>query len=623
MDEIKVEQLLFGYDNGHRILSTSLENRLFQQNDMEILSDASGNGRFDNYITCFPLVKDSYYVFSKTWYADEMERPGCVWTHALLIHFDDLKKNAGYINLQSLFHRPNVEEQYDRYKEKIYLKRDKAILHSSYYHYVVYTMFYCSKKVLIEDSMFEEYEPAVLDILTKMPIEILKHFSVCTCSHLNRYINDEVFSYQVTYIGNAKKLARDLEDVILYKSKNAIEEYPLWVKYLVEKFESNSQDELYKFCLAYQNYDRLFIQEFSKLLYAMKEFQSKENLKEFLTLSSKLDLGTSIHDKTLELLFVQDDKAMNERFREKSIIDQLVFEMQNKEGIFVKEKLRDDVIVKHAKRLYKERDKRRIYKIFEKFIHKELNKNGEKIVRKIIELLKPTDLNDLFNMNKNICSVLVSIDSRFLKCENIWQQNMNYQLEMLNCVRGKRLSDVNGILMSIIDNSKENIGEEVYEIFGDSLIDCLYAYYEDAIIHDVYQIDSWIPYLVLNKGRYVGFLPKISNVEVLLALMDNVDSYAIFETSELEAWIDACNRNIEFIKGKYEYIVAVFLLPIILRYDKPPKRIINLVYDVLYRKLEKSEMDYHDWKKIEVLLPQVDIEQSWDKCLRLRLAFGR
>lgn len=82
MDEIRVEQFLFGYDNGHKVLSTSVQNRLMQQKDMEILSDASGNGRFDNYITCFPLVKDGYYVFSKTWYADEMTRPGCVWTHA-------------------------------------------------------------------------------------------------------------------------------------------------------------------------------------------------------------------------------------------------------------------------------------------------------------------------------------------------------------------------------------------------------------------------------------------------------------------------------------------------------------------------------------------------------------
>ena len=64
---------------------------LIQQKDVEILSDASGSGKFKEYISCFPLVDDGYYVFSKTWYADEMERPGCVWTHMLLIRFEDLE----------------------------------------------------------------------------------------------------------------------------------------------------------------------------------------------------------------------------------------------------------------------------------------------------------------------------------------------------------------------------------------------------------------------------------------------------------------------------------------------------------------------------------------------------
>lgn len=623
MDEIRVEQFLFGYDNGHKVLNASIQDRLIQQKDMEILSDASGNGRFDNYITCFPLVKDGYYVFSKTWYANEMARPGCVWTHALLISFDDLKKNAGCINLQSLFRRPNVKEQFDEYKETIYIKGDKTSSDSTYYHYVVYTMFYCNKKAIIEDLMFEEYEPAILDVLLKLPIDVLKSFSVCTCSYSNRYINNEVFSYQVTYSGNAKKLARELEDVILYKSKNVIEEYPLWVKYLVRKYQNNEQDELYKYCLEYEECDRLFIQEFSKLLYAMKEFQEKGNLKEFLMLSHKLELGNCIYDRTIESLFIRDDTTMHDRFLEEGIIDQLLAEMQNKEGIFVKKKLKNDISMRHAKRLYKQRDRKKIYGIFEKFIHKELNENGDKIIRQFIKLLKPSDLYELFDMDKNICSVVVSIDSRLLQCKNIWKQSVNYQLEMLSCVRGKDISDVNSILMSIIDNSKEDIGEEVYEIFGDSLIDCLYAYYKDTIIHDVERINSWIPYLVLKKNRYVEFLSEISNVELLLALMSNVNSYTIFENCELQAWIDAFSKNIDYINKSHEYAIAVFLLPIVLQYDKTPDRIINLVYDVLYHKLERSEMDYHDWKKIEVLLPQVDIEQSWDKCMRLRLAFGR
>ena len=47
----------------------------------------------------------------------------------------------------------------------------------------------------------------------------------------------------------------------------------------------------------------------------------------------------------------------------------------------------------------------------------------------------------------------------------------------------------------------------------------------------------------------------------------------------------------------------------------------SAMHETIYHRLEKTEMDYEQWKKIDVLLPELPIEQSWDKCLRLKLAF--
>jgi hypothetical protein len=622
MDEIKVEQILCGYDNGHRVLSTSLKKPLIQQKDVEILSDASGNGKFNNYISCFPLVEDGYYVFSKTWYAEEMKRPGCVWTHMLLIRFEDIDCNMGYINLQSLFCRPNIGNDYNEYKSTLLLKREQILFDSSYYCYVIYTLFYSDKKALIEIDSSDEYESTILDVLTKLPKQILMCLSICTCACANRYINNEVFSYQATYRGNAKQLSRDIERVIFYKSKNEIEEYPLWVKYISEKFIGNKQEELYKFCNIYQNYDRAFIREFSKLLYAVKEFHTKINLDTFLRFSEKLDIETEVKTKTLESLYINADGKMDEWFSEDSIINQLVLEMQKKEGVFVNKKFKDNSIKRQAKRIYKEKNKERIYCVFEKFIHKELNENAEIIVKELISILKPSDLFDLFDMNQNICSVLVSTDSRFLLCKNIWEEDLNYQLEMLNCVRGKNVPYSKEILSCIIDNTKENISNEVYEIFGNELINYLFYYCENGFMQEQKQINIWVPYLTIDKTKYIHYMPQISNVDILFALMKSVDSYAISSNSELEAWSCVCEKNLPQIK-KREYFSSVFLLPIVLKYDKTPDEITNFVYEVIYHKLEKSELDYEYWKKIDPLLPKVAIEQSWDKCLRLRMAFNR
>ena len=225
-------------------------------------------------------------------------------------------------------------------------------------------------------------------------------------------------------------------------------------------------------------------------------------------------------------------------------------------------------------------------------------------------------------MNKNICSVLVSTDSRFLLCKDIWEKDRNYQLEMLSCVRGRQVPYCKDILSCILDNTKENISNEVYEIFGKELINYLFYYCKNGFMHEEKQINIWIPYLTKDKEKYIDYLPQVSNIDILFVLMENVDSYAISSYPELGAWISVCEKNLSQIRKK-EYLSSIFLLPIVLKYDKTPDEVINFVYEVIYHRLEKSELDYECWKKMDPLLPQVAIEQSWDKCLRLRMAFNR
>ena len=623
MNTICVEQLIFGYENGHRLLATSLETDLIQQKEVEILSDASGSGRFVDYISCFPLVEDGYYAFAKTWYADEMERPGCVWTHMLLIRFEDLDYMSGRIDIESLFQRPNREaESRERYQKTLMVSEntDRNLLYSDY---VIYTLFYSEKKALIEDSRLEEYEKDLLSILPKLHSKILMNLSVCTCSFRNRYIFNDVFSYQITNVGNAKKLSWDIEDSMIYRSKNSIEEYPLWVKYINRMLASNRQQEIYNFCKKYNCYEREFIKDFSKLLYTVKEFKESYDLLKFIELTTKLEQGEKIKNRTLELLFVESDEEMLQCFDKTSIMDQLIFEMQNMKGFFTKNKLKKSSIEKNAKKLYLEKDKEKIRTAFNKYIHNELNECGNAIVVKMIELLKPSDLNVLFNMELKICIVLISSDSRFLLCDDIWKQRKNYQLQVLSCVKCSQIVQVNKVLMCILDNTKENISNEIYEIFGDRYLGFLFEYCKEGRMKYPYQAAIWGHHLALEREKCIRFLPKINDGDLLVEIMKNINSYDITESEEIDKWINAINNNLNYILKRYKYESALFLLPLVLKKRSVSDTMLDLVYNEIYQKLEKSEMDYQDWKKMDAILPSVDVQQSWDKCLRLRLAFNK
>lgn len=624
MNTIRIEQLIFGYENGHRLLETSLETELIQQKEVEILSDASGSGRFTDYISCFPLVADDFYAFSKTWYADEMERPGCVWTHVLLIRFKDLENISGSIDIKSLFRRPTRSvDSFKKYKETLTITPENTENKLFFSDYAIYTLFYSGKKALIEDSKFEEYEKDLLSILPKLHAKILVNLSVCTCSFKNRYIGNEVFSYQVTNIGNGKKLSWDIEDSVIYRSKNSIEEYPLWVKYLKQMLINNKQQEIYKFCEKYNCYEREFIKDFSKLLYTVKEFEECYDLSKFIDLTNKLEQGEKIRERTLELLFIEADEDMLQCFDKTSIIAQLIFEMQNMKGLFSINKLKESTIEKHAKKLYLEKDKERINIVFNKYIHNELNESGNAIVVKMIELLKPSDLDTLFDMKLNVCIVLISTNYRFLLCNDIWKQDRNYQLQVLSCVKRSRISSVNKILTCIFDNTKENISNEIYEIFGNDYLDFLFEYCKDGCMKYPYQAVLWGKHLALNREKYINLLLKIHDGSLLVEIMKNINSYDINEAEEVDKWIKAVTNNLNYLLENYKYEAALFLLPLLLKQNNIAGMLSDLVYNEINKMLEKSEVSYQDWKKMDEILPSVDVQQSWDKCLRLRIAFNK
>src|ERR1700740_3131163 len=118
---IKIEQTLHGYEVGHQLLMSSTPLSSDAKQTLLVQSDLSGSNideYFKSYVTGYPI--GNYYAFSKTWYADEMPRPGCVWTQTLLIAFADLGKIPDLSELRKLFKRP-IRDQYELYAEQLTL----------------------------------------------------------------------------------------------------------------------------------------------------------------------------------------------------------------------------------------------------------------------------------------------------------------------------------------------------------------------------------------------------------------------------------------------------------------------------------------------------------------------
>ena len=120
---IQLGQTLHGYQDGHSLLASSQRLPYAAESTLLVLSDLSGQSfvsGFDAYLTGYPLAEANIYALAKTWYAPEMDRPGCVWTHTLLIKFGDLARFSDLSVLDDFFERPKRNRaSWTKYEEPL------------------------------------------------------------------------------------------------------------------------------------------------------------------------------------------------------------------------------------------------------------------------------------------------------------------------------------------------------------------------------------------------------------------------------------------------------------------------------------------------------------------------
>jgi len=118
---IRLEQCLFGYEDGHRLLASTipLESEAAALTELSDLAPGTVFGQSEGYWTGIPAPGIGRYALMRTWPAPEMPRPGCVWTHAILLEPDVLQSIGDLRVLRSFLVRPNGTSDRDRYYETL------------------------------------------------------------------------------------------------------------------------------------------------------------------------------------------------------------------------------------------------------------------------------------------------------------------------------------------------------------------------------------------------------------------------------------------------------------------------------------------------------------------------
>lgn len=105
------DQCLFGYSDGHRLLASSVRLSDEVMSLLTVVSDLAPGTSFaqvEGYWTGIPVPALGRYALMHTWPAPEMPRPGCVWTHVLLLDTEVFESVNDLSTLQTHFRRPRT-----------------------------------------------------------------------------------------------------------------------------------------------------------------------------------------------------------------------------------------------------------------------------------------------------------------------------------------------------------------------------------------------------------------------------------------------------------------------------------------------------------------------------------
>lgn len=223
---LKVHQALHGYADGHRQLACSVTLPTKDARLMLVMSDVSGPGVASlglPYITGYPLAESGLYALARTWPAPEMSRPGCVWTHTLLIGFADLATLASPCTIAELFQRPQTKGTIDAYagdivveQEARWIERSLSLEASSWFRKLASAVYeHPNAQVWARRTDGRDIDDAVLRLWGQQWPRLKRSFRFCTLTSRDRSQEGVPFDLQLIPGGESSshlRLSSTLEE---------------------------------------------------------------------------------------------------------------------------------------------------------------------------------------------------------------------------------------------------------------------------------------------------------------------------------------------------------------------------------------------------------------------------
>lgn len=614
---ISADQMLHGYANGHQLLAASCELHIDDRNRIDELSDLNGHcepQEFVSYFTGYPIESNQRYVLAKTWYAYEMRRPGCVWTHSLIFNIEDICRISDINRLMELFLRPTEILSYDEYKNKIIIQTEEEKQLPQYntnkLQYIIYTVFSSENpEYIIVEEKEGQFDNELFIVLNSMPPEILRTFTFCTMSYDIRKYGEYEFKYQMSSEKNIYRFHKKPCNHIML-----IKKYPYWVTCYMEDLEKKRLDKLQYFIRQYgkENMTLIAYNQFCRLYFATLNKKDISLREYFDFVDVIMPLKYDVYQTTVERVLDNDfslDVFQNQEYQILEKLDMNKFKLKKE----YKEILSKRII---------ENTPEKLYPILQNYINGKLETKVKTQLEDIIKKLEPRHLSMVSHMDENICVVLIHMNHKLLLCKDLWYQSRDFQRAVLYAGDRKLQPGLKeSVLATIVKYGTENIANDIYEFYGDDIFPIIYGLMEKGAKIEEKKFQNWIPILLQNQKVVFAYINVIPFRQYRLDLFLNVDLTKI-DVNDInkEIWEKIYVDFIELEQNEDIRTKCILqLISVIFGSSYQfSDLMVKAVVGPIYQKAKGNDLDFDTWNRFQNFLPEVEDCFAWDKCLRIR-----
>lgn len=608
---VVVEQALHGYEHGHRLLSSSVQFEPNDQRALLMMSDLSGprvvEGFFE-YLTGYPLPSRKFYAFAKTWYASEMERPGCVWTHTLLVKVDDLASLQNAQAIRRMFLRP-TRESARTYLTTLSIQSDFSnfIGLPSEFEEVVFNLYsQTDTPVTIPVGSGTEFEGLAVQIWSQQWPALRMNFSFCTGALSERTLNSRPLDLQF----GPKRIVRNFG----FRASSDDSER-LWIREVLDDISSTSISPFRRFLWCMGGNDLTQRTDVRNLGMVHQSIAANSPKKVFAIIHNSYPKKEQARTLKREILSPKGEFLV----RSEDTILRCLVEMPNSDSF-------DSTEIKIQSRavsLFHENNSAAV-EILRLALSNPGNSFSDQYVLAVAGELETRHIEELIKPEPKVISRLVRLNQEITYSDKFWAAEIPIaeKVEVFRILKRKKSWLVGAVLESLLRTRNYDVAALAPSELDTNQVTTLLDWAsKEGFDATTLLRPEWLAYLRTNQSAVIEWFRKIGSIPphmtVLLAQVLTTESIKMLQTTPFQdSFIEAAIGARQMLEERHEVAAVAFAFA---SHSKEERSILLALdsFGVLHRAMGQSRLSHRAWQLLEPLLPILE-QDPWDSCERLR-----